>query len=92
LDSSSPPPYVFSDAIHRTFSRIPRLAGCKPAAQLSDIPRVREALRVLVDDGLATRLGDRVDVSRAAVRFSAGAGQRCACERQDGRAGSGEGH
>jgi len=32
---------------------------------------VREALRVLVDDGLATRLGDRVGVSRAAVRFDA---------------------
>jgi hypothetical protein len=40
-------------------------------AQLSDVPRVREALRVLVDDGLATRLGDRVGVSRAAVRFNA---------------------
>jgi hypothetical protein len=38
--------------------------------QLSDVPRVREALRVLVDDGLATRLGDRVGVSRAAVRFN----------------------
>jgi DNA-binding GntR family transcriptional regulator len=41
------------------------------AAQLADVPRVREALRVLVDDGLATRLGDRVGVSRAAVRFDA---------------------
>jgi hypothetical protein len=30
---------------------------------------VPEALRVLVDDGLATRLGDRVGVSRAPVRF-----------------------
>jgi hypothetical protein len=40
-------------------------------ARLSDVPRVREALRVLVDDGLATRLGDRVGVSRAAVRFDA---------------------
>jgi hypothetical protein len=27
--------------------------------------------RVLVDDGLATKLGDRVGVSRAAVRFRA---------------------
>jgi hypothetical protein len=26
---------------------------------------------VLVDDGLATQLGDRVGVSRAAVRFNA---------------------
>jgi hypothetical protein len=40
------------------------------AAQLPDVPRVREALRVLVDDGLATRLGDRVGVSRAAARFN----------------------
>jgi hypothetical protein len=39
--------------------------------RLSDHPRVREALRVLIDDGLATRLGDRVGVSRAAVRFDA---------------------
>ena len=38
-------------------------------ARLSDHPRVREALRVLIDDGLATRLGDRVGLSRAAVRF-----------------------
>src|SRR4051794_25999043 len=37
--------------------------------RLPEVPRVREALRVLVDDGLATRLGDRVGVSRAAVRF-----------------------
>lgn len=40
-------------------------------AQLTALPRVREAARVLVDDGLATRLGDRVGVSRAAVRFDA---------------------
>jgi hypothetical protein len=39
--------------------------------RLSDVPRVREALRVLIDDGLATRLGDRIGVSRAAVRFDA---------------------
>jgi hypothetical protein len=38
-------------------------------AALPDVPRVREALRVLVEDGLATRLGDRVGCSRAAVRF-----------------------
>lgn len=37
--------------------------------QLADVPRVREALNVLVGDGLATKLGDRVGVSRAAVRF-----------------------
>jgi hypothetical protein len=41
------------------------------AAQLADVPRARDALRVLVDDGLATRLGDRVGCSRAAVRFDA---------------------
>jgi hypothetical protein len=50
----------------------PRLIGVDElAAQLAEVPRVREALRVLVDDGLATRLGDRVGVSRAAVRFDA---------------------
>jgi hypothetical protein len=38
-------------------------------AQLPDVPRVREALNVLVGDGLATKLGDRIGVSRAAVRF-----------------------
>jgi hypothetical protein len=37
----------------------------------ADIPRVREVLRVLTDDGLASRLGDRVGASRAAVRFDA---------------------
>jgi predicted ArsR family transcriptional regulator len=50
----------------------PRLvAAADVAAQLTDVPRVREALRVLVDDGLANQLGDRVGVSRAAVRFQA---------------------
>jgi hypothetical protein len=50
----------------------PRLIGLDELnAQLPEVPRVREALRVLVDDGLATRLGDRVGVSRAAVRFNA---------------------
>jgi hypothetical protein len=38
---------------------------------LSDVPRMREALRVLVGDGLATQLGDRVGASRAVVRFHA---------------------
>jgi hypothetical protein len=48
----------------------PRLIGMDELnARLPDVPRVREALKVLVDDGLATRLGDRVGVSRAAVRF-----------------------
>jgi hypothetical protein len=50
----------------------PRLLGVEElAARLADVPRVREALKVLVEDGLATRLGDRVGVSRAAVRFAA---------------------
>ncbi len=50
----------------------PRLLGLDDlVAQLPDVPRVREALRVLVDDGLATRLGDRVGAARAAVRFQA---------------------
>jgi len=50
----------------------PRLLGIDELdAILGDIPRVREALRVLADDGLATKLGDRVGVSRAAVRFDA---------------------
>jgi hypothetical protein len=40
-------------------------------AHLADVPRAREALRVLISDGLATRLGDRVGVSRKAVRFYA---------------------
>ena len=49
----------------------PRLIGVEElTAQLAHVPRVREALRILVDDGLATRLGDRVGVSRAAVRFA----------------------
>jgi hypothetical protein len=50
----------------------PRLVGASElAAQLPDVPRMPEVLRVLVDDGLATRLGDRIGVSRAAVRFNA---------------------
>jgi hypothetical protein len=49
----------------------PRLVGIDElTAKLAEVPRVREALAVLVDDGLATRLGDRVGVSRAAVRFA----------------------
>jgi hypothetical protein len=50
----------------------PRMLGLDElVAQLPDVPRVREALHVLVDDGLATRLGDRIGVARAAVRFDA---------------------
>jgi hypothetical protein len=50
----------------------PRMLDADELADgLVGVPRVREALRVLVDDGLATRLGDRVGLSRAAVRFDA---------------------
>lgn len=50
----------------------PRMLGLQELEELpADVPRAREALRVLVDDGLATRLGDRVGCSRAAVRFEA---------------------
>ena len=36
--------------------------------RLSNIPRLHEALAVLVSDGLVSRIGDLVGVSRAAVR------------------------
>jgi hypothetical protein len=49
----------------------PMLGMDELVAQLADVPRVGEALRILVDDGLANRLGDRVGLSRAAVRFDA---------------------
>jgi hypothetical protein len=54
------------------FATHPRLIGIDElVTELAGVPRAREALRVLVDDGLATRLGDRVGLSRAAVRFDA---------------------
>ena len=43
----------------------------KLASELPDVPRVNQVIRVLVDDGLATRMGDLVGASRAAVRFEA---------------------
>jgi hypothetical protein len=50
----------------------PRMLGIDElVSQLADVPRARDALRILIDDGLATRLGDRVGCSRAAVRFDA---------------------
>jgi len=50
----------------------PRLLGIDELdTKLGGVPRVRESLRVLVGDGLVTMLGDRVGVSRAAVRFEA---------------------
>ena len=67
-DHDSPQRIVLAALLHAH----PRLIGEDDlASQLADVPRVCEALRVLVDDGLATRLGDRVGVSRAAVRFDA---------------------
>jgi hypothetical protein len=39
--------------------------------RLTEIPRAREAVRVLVDDGLARQLGQLVGLSRAAVRAEA---------------------
>lgn len=54
------------------FEAHPRMLGIDELArQLADVPRVREAVRVLVDDGLATQLGQLVGVSRATVRFDA---------------------
>lgn len=39
--------------------------------QFKQLPHVEPALRVLIDDGLAVRLGDLVGASRAAIRFEA---------------------
>ena len=47
------------------------LASTNLPTSYSGVPRMREALRVLVDDGLATQLGELAGVSRAAVRFQA---------------------
>ena len=55
------------DALFTAHPRMLRLDEL--AAQLTEVPRAREALRVLVQDGLATQLGELVGVSRAAVRF-----------------------
>jgi hypothetical protein len=41
------------------------------AAQLPDVPRLGQVVRILADDGLVTRLGDLVGASRAAVRCDA---------------------
>jgi DNA-binding IclR family transcriptional regulator len=49
----------------------PRMLGIDELVSQLDVPRARDALRVLVDDGLVTRFGDRVGCSRAAVRFDA---------------------
>jgi hypothetical protein len=50
----------------------PRMLGIEElTGHLPEVPRVAEALTILVDDGLATRRGERVGLSRAAVRFDA---------------------
>jgi hypothetical protein len=50
----------------------PRMLGLDDLhAELDDVAGVDEAVRRLADDGLASRLGDRVGASRAAVRFTA---------------------
>jgi hypothetical protein len=65
------------DEPHRAVLRVllaahPRMLDIgELVAQLPDVPRAREALRVVIADGLANRLGDRVGLSRAAVRFDA---------------------
>ena len=52
------------------FRAHPRMLGIDDlAAQLTEVPRVRAALRVLVDDGLATQFGELVGVSRARGAF-----------------------
>jgi hypothetical protein len=72
LAGMTDPNFAQRAVLHALLKAHPRLLGLDElTAQLTDVPRVREALRVLVDDGLATRLGDRVGVSRAAVRFEA---------------------
>jgi hypothetical protein len=64
--------FAQSSVLRALLAAHPRMLGLKELEeQLADVPRAREALRVLVDDGLATRLGDRVGCSRAAVRFEA---------------------
>ena len=44
------------------------LAASDVRDRLKDVPRVDEAIRVLVADGVLNRLGDRLGVSRAAFR------------------------
>ena len=55
-----------SRSAHPTAVDVDELFG-----RLDNVPRAREALRVLVDDGIAVRLGDRVGLSRAVTRFDA---------------------
>ena len=63
------PDEVINLVARREFEELQRreqlYRGDRPA------PDVRNRTVILVDDGLATRLGDRVGVSRAAVRFAA---------------------
>ena len=51
---------------HPTLLDVDELVG-----RLDEVPRAREALRVLVDDGIAVRRRARVGLSRAATRVDA---------------------
>ena len=66
-------PYASQRAVLRAlFAAHPRVIGIDDlVAQVPEFPLAREALRVLIDDGLVNRLGDRVNLSRAAVAFRA---------------------
>jgi hypothetical protein len=44
------------------------LAADDVRRQLGDVPRVDEAIKTLVGDGLVSRVGDLLGVSRAAIR------------------------
>jgi hypothetical protein len=55
------------DLLLREHPRLLELDQLK--ALLPDVPRLAQVVRILVDDGLANRLGDLVGASRAAVRF-----------------------
>jgi hypothetical protein len=66
------PDYAQRSVLGALLEAHPRMLGVDElVARLPEVPRAREALRVLIDDGLVTRLGDRVGLSRAAVRFDA---------------------
>ena len=66
-----PDPFAAQRAVLRALlDAHPRLLDADQLlAQLADVPRAMEALDVLLGDGLATKVGDLVGVSRAAVRF-----------------------
>jgi hypothetical protein len=65
-----------TDPNHSQRAVLGLLKGAHPAMlaaddvrrQLSDVPRVDEAIKTLVGDGLVSRVGDLLGVSRAAIR------------------------